>query len=180
LANGGSLDNAQPGLDFFNQVNKAGNYVPVIAKPGTISQGATPIVLAWDYLLFGYKDDPSLNLPNLSVTYPSPTIASMYVQAISAYAPHPNCAKVWMELLHSDEGQLAWMKGYAQGVQQADMEARGVIPADLAAKLPASSAYASAVAPSPSQLNAALTLIKAGWMSTVGVASATATPKPTP
>lgn len=180
LANGGSLDNAQPGLDFFNQLNKAGNYVPVIAKPGTISQGATPIVLAWDYLLFGYRDDKTLNLPNLKVVYPSPTIASMYVQAISAYAPHPNCAKVWMEILHSDEGQLAWIKGYAHGVQQADLESRNVIPADVKAKVPASSAYASAVAPSPDQLSAGNTLITKGWMSTVGVASATATPVPTP
>jgi len=168
LANGGSLDNAQPGLDFFNQLNAAGNFVPVIAKAGTIAQGATPIVLAWDYLAFGDKDTFAGN-PDLEVSYPSPTIASMYIQAISAYAPHPNCAKVWMEILHSDEGQLAWMKGYAHGVQQADLEARGLIPADLAAKLPASSAFASAVAPSPDQLSAAKKLITEGWMTTVGV-----------
>ena len=168
LANGGSLDNAQPGLDFFNKLNQAGNFVPVIAKAGTVAQGATPIVLAWDYNAFGDKDTFAGN-PPLQVTYPSPTIASMYVQAISAYAPHPNCAKLWMEILHSDEGQMAWMKGYAHGVHQADMEARGVIPADLKAKLPASSAYASAVAPSPDQLTAAKKLITAGWMTTVGV-----------
>jgi putative spermidine/putrescine transport system substrate-binding protein len=168
LANGGTLDNAQPGLDFFNQLNQAGNFVPVIAKPGTISQGATPIAFFWDYNAFGYKDAAAGNPPE-TVVYPSPTIASMYVQAISAYAPHPNCAKLWMEVLHSDEGQLAWMKGYAHGVQQADLEARGVIPADVSAKLPASSAFSSAVAPTPAQLTAALTLIKAGWMTTVGV-----------
>ena len=63
--------------------------------------------------------------------------------------PHPNCAKLWMEVLHSDEGQLAWMKGYAHGVQQADMEARGVIPADLKAKLPASSAFCLGGFPHP-------------------------------
>jgi putative spermidine/putrescine transport system substrate-binding protein len=102
----------------------------------------------------------------------------MYVQAISAYAPHPNCAKLWMEILHSDEGQLAWMKGYAHGVQQADLEARGVIPADLAAKLPASSAFASAVAPNPDQLSVAKELITNGWMTTVGVAVNTPTPAP--
>ena len=168
LANGGSLDNAQPGLDFFNQLNQAGNFVPVIAKVGTIAQGATPIALFWDYNVFGYRDTWNGN-PPATVFYPSPTIASMYVQAISAYAPHLNCAKLWMEILHSDEGQLAWMKGYAHGVNQADMESRGVIPATLAAKLPASSAYASAVAPSPDQLTTALNLIKTGWMTTVGV-----------
>jgi len=168
LANGGSLDDVQPGLDFFKQVNEAGNFVPVIAKVGTIAQGATPIVLAWDYNAFGDKDSLAGN-PPLEIVYPSPTIASMYVQAISAYAPHPNCAKVWMEILHSDEGQLAWMKGYAHGVQQADMESRGVIPADLKAKLPSSSAFASAVSPSPDQLSAARDAIKTGWDSTVGV-----------
>ena len=125
-----------------------------LPSSGTIAQGATPIVLAWDYLAFGDRDTFAGN-PPIEVIYPSPTIASMYVQAISAYAPHPNCAKVWMEILHSDEGQMAWMKGYAHGVNQADMETRGVIPADLKAKLPASSAYASAVSPSPDQLSAA-------------------------
>jgi putative spermidine/putrescine transport system substrate-binding protein len=175
LANGGTLDNAQPGLDWFNQLNQAGNFVPVIAKQGTVAQGATPIAFFWDYLAFGYRDEWNGN-PPVDVIYPSPTIASMYVQAISAYAPHPNCAKVWMEILHSDEGQLAWMKGYAHGVQQADMESRGVIPADLAAKLPASSAYASAVSPSPDQLTAATSLIKTGWMTTVGVPIPTSAP----
>lgn len=177
LASGGTLDNAQPGLDFFKKLNDDGNFVPVVAKPGTVAAGATPIVMIWDYLAFGSRDAWNGN-PPVTITYPSPTIASMYVQAISAYAPHPNCAKLWMELIHSDEGQLAWMKGYAHGVNQADMESRGVIPADLKAKLPASSAYASAVAPSPTQLTAALALIKSGWMTTVGVPVPTVTPAP--
>ena len=142
--------------------------MPVIAKVGTLAQGATPIMLAWDYNAFGDKDSLKGN-PPVEVAYPSPTIASMYVQAISAYAPHLNCAKVWMELLHSDQGQLAWMKGYAHGVQQADLESRGVIPADLKAKLPASSAFSSAVSPNPDQLSAARDAIKTGWDTTVGV-----------
>ena len=37
LANGGTLDNAQPGLDFFKKVNAAGNFVPVIAKQATVA-----------------------------------------------------------------------------------------------------------------------------------------------
>lgn len=168
LANGGTLDNAQPGLDFFNQMNAVGNFVPVIAKVGTIAQGATPIALFWDYNAFGYRDSWAGN-PPATVFYPSPTIASMYVQAISAYAPHPNCAKVWMEILHSDEGQLAWMKGYAHGVQQGDLEARSAIPADVAANLPKSAEFSSAVAPNPAQVASAKTLITEGWMKTVGV-----------
>ena len=168
LANGGSLDDIQPGLDFFRQVNEIGNFVPVIAKVKTGAQGVAPIVLAWDYNAF-YDRDFLAGNPPLEIVYPNPTIASMKVQAISAYAPHPNCAKVWMEIIHSDEGQLAWMRGYVHGVHQTDMEARGVIPVDLKAKLPVSSAYASAVAPNPEQLSAAMEDIKTGWDSTVGV-----------
>ena len=56
LANGGSLDNAQPGLDFFKKLNDSGNFVPVIAKPGTIDQGATPITMRWTYNALAHRD----------------------------------------------------------------------------------------------------------------------------
>jgi len=42
LANGGSLDNAQPGLDFFKKLNAAGNFVPVIAKSRHPCAGCDP------------------------------------------------------------------------------------------------------------------------------------------
>jgi len=175
LFNGGTLDNVQPGLDFFSKVNKAGNFVPVIAKKGTIANGSTPIVLGWDYNQLGYRDQLAGN-PAMTVLYPNPTIASMYVQAISAYAPHPNCAKVWMELIQSDAGQLAWIKGYAHGVDQTDMMARGVIPQTVLAKLPTFD-ISTASAPTPDQLSAALKVIEGGWMTTVGAAyPPTATP----
>ncbi len=46
LANGGSLDNMQPGLDFFKKLNEAGNFVPVIAKQATVAKGETPVITA--------------------------------------------------------------------------------------------------------------------------------------
>ena len=38
-------------------------------------------------------------------------LAGVYIQAISAYAPHPNAAKLWMEYLYSDEGQIDLAQG---------------------------------------------------------------------
>jgi putative spermidine/putrescine transport system substrate-binding protein len=177
LANGGSLDDAQAGLDFFKQLNDVGNFVPVVEKVGTLAQGSTPITVAWDYLAFGDKESLAGN-PPVVISYPTPTIGGGYVQAISAYAPHPNCAKVWMEILHSDEGQLAWLRGHASTVHEADMLARGVIPADVLAFLPDPSVLAAAVAPTVDQLTAASALIASGWMTTVGAAQSTATPAP--
>jgi putative spermidine/putrescine transport system substrate-binding protein len=168
LANGGSLDNAQPGLDFFKKLNDMGNFVPVIAKVGTIAQGATPIELAWNYNALGDQQSLAGN-PPITITYPSPSIGGAYVQAISAYAPHLNCAKVWMEIIHSDAGQLAWIKGGASAVSQADMMTRNVIPADVLKTLPDAKILAAAVAPSVDQLKAAKTLITGSWLTTVGV-----------
>ena len=169
LANGGSLDNAQPGLDFFAKLNQAGNFVPVIGKAGTLAQGATPIVIRWDYLALADRDQLKGN-PNVDVIVPKTGIlGGVYVQAISAYAPHPNAAKLWMEFLYSDEGQLIWLKGYGHPIRYNDMAKNNKIPADLAAKLPPAELYAKAVFPKVEQQDAAKKLITEGWDKTVNV-----------
>lgn len=169
IATGGSLDNAQPGLDFFAQLNKAGNLVPVIAKQANVAKGETPIVFRWDYNALADRDALKGN-PNISVVVPpSVVLAGVYVQAISAYAPHPNAAKLWMEYLYSDEGQLGWLKGYCHPIRYNDLAAKGKIPADLAAKLPPAELYAKAVFPTIDQINKAKDLIVKNWDSAVGV-----------
>jgi len=163
LGNGGSLDNAQAGLDFFAKLNQAGNLVPIIAKQASFAKGETPIQLTWDYLALGARDALNGN-PAVEVVLPkSGLYAGMYVQAVSAYAPHPNAAKLWMEYLYSDEGSLLWLKGYVRPVRYDDMVKRNVIPADVSAKLPPASNYAKAVFPDPAQLDAAKKLITGSW-----------------
>jgi len=165
LANGGSLDDAQPGLDFFAKLNQAGNLVPTISNNGLVAKGETPVRITWDYNALSAIDSFAGN-PAAQVVVPaSGRFAGVYVQAISAYAPHPNAAKLWMEFLYSDEGQLLWMKGYCHPIREADMRDRGVIPADLASKLPDVS---GAVFPTVEQLDAAKTLITTNWDSVVG------------
>jgi putative spermidine/putrescine transport system substrate-binding protein len=169
LANGGSLDNAQPGLDFFAKLNEAGNFVPVIAKNATLANGETPIMITWDYLALGARDQLQDNPPVEVVVPKSGVFGGVYVQAISAYAPHPNAAKLWMEHLYSDEGQLIWLKGYGHPIRYADMVKRNVIPPELAAKLPPAELYAKAVFPKIEQLQAARTLITESWDAVVKV-----------
>jgi putative spermidine/putrescine transport system substrate-binding protein len=165
LANGGSLDDAKPGLDFFAKVNKAGNLVPLISNNSLVAKGETPIRLTWDYNALAAVDGYAGN-PKAEVVVPKTgKFLGVYLQAISAYAPHPNAAKLWMEYLYSDEGQLVWMKGYCHPIREADMRARGVIPADLAAKLPDAT---GAVAPSSTQLKNASEVITKQWDAVVG------------
>ncbi|MCB9136009.1 MAG: extracellular solute-binding protein [Anaerolineales bacterium] len=165
LANGGSLDNAQPGLDYFAKLNSGGNLVPLISNNGLVAKGETPIRITWDYNALAAIDSFEGN-PAAQVVVPaSGRFAGVYVQAISAYAPHPNAAKLWMEYLYSDEGQLAWLGGYCHPIREQDMRARGVIPADMLAKLPDVS---GAVFPTVAQLDAAKVLITENWDSAVG------------
>ncbi|HZM21612.1 MAG TPA: ABC transporter substrate-binding protein, partial [Anaerolineales bacterium] len=105
--------------------------------------------------------------PDTEVVIPaSGRFANVYIQAISAYAPHPNAAKLWMEFLYSDEGQLLWLEGYCHPIREADLRDRGVIPEDLLVKLPDVSGV---VFPTLEQLDAARTLIAGDWDSIVGV-----------
>jgi putative spermidine/putrescine transport system substrate-binding protein len=169
VANGGSFDNVQAGLDFFDKLNKAGNFVPLIAVPGTVDSGETPVTVRWDYNAISNRDKSAGN-PNVGVFIPtSGVVAGVYVQAISAYAPHPNAARLWMEFLYSDEGQLIWLKGYGHPVRYADLAARNVIPADIAAMMPPASAYAKAVFPTISQQTAAKEYIAENWDKVVNV-----------
>jgi putative spermidine/putrescine transport system substrate-binding protein len=168
VANGGSLDNIKPGLNYFAKLNKAGNLVPLIAVTGTLASGETPITIEWDYNALANRDSLAGN-PNIQVIVPSSgVVAGVYIQAISAFAPHPNAAKLWMEYLYSDEGQLLWLKGYGHPVRYNDLAKRGVIPADLAAKLPPASAYAKALFPSLDQQAAEGKYIADNWDSVVG------------
>ncbi|MFI5369646.1 MAG: ABC transporter substrate-binding protein, partial [Spirochaetia bacterium] len=76
---------------------------------------------------------------------------------------------LWMEFLYSDEGQLIWLKGYGHPVRYADLAARNVIPADIAAMMPPAAAYAKAVFPTIPQQTAAKEYIAENWDKVVNV-----------
>lgn len=165
LANSGSLDNAQAGLDYFASMNKAGNLIPLISNNGLVSKGETPVRITWDYNALAAVDGFAGNPKASVVIHKTGRFAGVYVQAISAYAPHPNAAKLWMEYLYSDEGQLLWMKGYCHPIRETDLRTRNVIPADLLSKLPDTS---GAVFPTTDQLAKANELITKQWDKVVG------------
>jgi putative spermidine/putrescine transport system substrate-binding protein len=166
FANGGGADNVQPGLDFFKQLNDKGNFVPVIASKATVAAGETPVRITWTYNGLGDKDALA-GKTNITVAVPTTgRFGGMYIQAISAYAPHPNAAKLWMEYIYSDEGQNIWLGGYCNPIRYDDMTKRGVIPADLKSKLPDTT---GAFLPTLDQITKATTAITAGWPTTVGV-----------
>ncbi|MBZ9795024.1 ABC transporter substrate-binding protein [Mesorhizobium sp. ES1-4] len=156
------------GLDFFKKLNAAGNFVPVVGKPATLAQGQTPILINWDYNALAGRDTLKGNPPVDVVVPKSGVVAGVYVQAISAYAPHPNAAKLWMEYLYSDEGQIGWLKGYCHPIRFNDLAKNGKVPADVLAKLPPAESYASAAFPTLDEQGKAKEVISKNWDAVVG------------
>jgi putative spermidine/putrescine transport system substrate-binding protein len=167
LANGGSLNDVGPGIDFFAQLKQAGNFIPVQSTPQTVASGQTPISIDWDYLNLAYvKEFPPANW---KVTVPSDGVyGAYYCQAINASAPHPWAARLWQEFLYSDQGQLLWLKGYSHPARFQDLARRKVVPKNLLAALPAASIYAQVKFASSGQQTKAKALIAQQWPSKVG------------
>lgn len=158
----------EEGLKFFAELNKKGNFVPVTGKSASLAQGTTPIIIAWDYNALSWRDVLAGNPPAEVVIPKTGVVAGVYVQAISAYAPHPNAAKLWMEYLYSDEGQLGWLKGYCHPIRFNDLAKNGKIPQELLDKLPPAAAYEKAIFPTLEQQAAAKEVIAKQWNDVVG------------
>jgi putative spermidine/putrescine transport system substrate-binding protein len=166
LANGGSLDNIQPGIDFFGKLKKEGIFSTVNAKPATIESGETPIVLDWDYLNAGYVSAFAAKGVDWKVSDPTDAlVAGFYDQAISKYAPHPAAARLWEEYLYSDEGQNLWLAGGARPARLVAMQKAGTATTALVAKLPA--VTGTAQFPTDAQTATAKTAVTKNWASAV-------------
>jgi putative spermidine/putrescine transport system substrate-binding protein len=166
IASGGSADDASPGLAFFKKLNDAGNFVPIIAKTANVAAGDSPIRIAWTYNALADKDSLKGNPPITVVVPKSGRFGGMYVQAISAFAPHPNAAKLWMEYLYSDAGQNTWLGGYCNPIRYDDLVAKKTVDTAAQAKLPDTT---GALLPTLDQITKATDVISKGWPTTVNV-----------
>lgn len=162
ILNDGSLDDFQPGIDFFGELNSAGNFLKVDVTPATVASGETPVVFDWDYLNAAYTaDNPDWEV----VVFPDLGYASYYNQAINADAPHPAAARLWQEFLFSDEVQNLYLAGGARPARMDAMTDAGTIDADLAAALP--EVPAETLVPTQEQSDAAGTLLGEKWAAAV-------------
>jgi putative spermidine/putrescine transport system substrate-binding protein len=167
LANGGSLSDVGPGIDFFAQMKKAGNFIPVGTTSQTVATGQTPISIDWDYNNLAYiKEFPAARW---AVSIPSDGVyGGYYAQAINATAPHPWAARLWEEFIYSDQGQILFLKGFGHPARFPDLATRKVLPKSLLAALPPASIYVKAKFASISQLTKAAATISSEWPSKVG------------
>jgi putative spermidine/putrescine transport system substrate-binding protein len=139
LANGGSETNIDPGLKYFDDLNKAGSLTSVAPSKANVEKGEAKIAILWDYNALPMRDDLASKSPAVPITVVIPsdgTTQAPYCHIINKFSAHPNAAKLFREYILTDAVQILQAQKYARPL------VKGIqIPADIAAKFPADSQY---------------------------------------
>lgn len=133
-ANGGSVDNVKPGIDFLAKLHSAGNVQRVEGTTpyAKFLKGEIPI---W----IGYEND-GLKAKHvdgmgdaLEVVIPKEaSVAAPYAISLVKNGPNPNAAKLWLNFIMSEAGQSLFAQGFVRPAVP------GVtLSAEVAARMPA-------------------------------------------
>jgi putative spermidine/putrescine transport system substrate-binding protein len=167
LQNGGSADNIQPGIDFFQKLKAAGNFLSVLPTQATVNSGETPVVLQWSYnnLAWGPAGGSAGNPNWKTVVLPGTALGSYYNQTINADAPHPAAARLWEEYLYTPEVQNLFLASGAYPATLSAMVANKTVDATVLSTV--GEAPANFVQLTADQAGAAATLLAAKWAAAI-------------
>jgi putative spermidine/putrescine transport system substrate-binding protein len=116
FANGGTMDNVKPGIEYLGKLHKAGN---VLRVEGTTPyakflKGEIPIYIGYENdglkakYLDGMGDDVAVVIPKEA------SVAAPYAISLVKGAPHPNAGKLWLNWTMSDAGQTIFAEGFVR------------------------------------------------------------------
>ena len=166
LSNGGSLTNIAPGVSYFENLKKAGNFTTVEGTPATVESGQTPILIWWDYLLASEVQTAD---KNFKIVIPSDGLyAGYYYQAVSAYAPDPAAARLWEEYLYSTEGQNLFLEGATRPIELSTLVSGGTVNKAAYAALPAVPGNSTPLPATIAQQATAGTVVAQQWTNVTG------------
>ncbi|MES1211966.1 MAG: extracellular solute-binding protein [Leifsonia sp.] len=168
LQSGGSADNIQPGIDFFQKLKQAGNFLSTLPTQATVASGETPVVIQWSFNNVGWGPAAgSAGNPNWkTVVLPGTGFGSYYNQAINKDAPNPAAARLWEEYLYTPAVQNLFLAAGAYPAQLAAMKKAGTVDKDVLAKV--GDAPTDFVQLDSDQAAAASALLTAKWAAAIG------------
>jgi putative spermidine/putrescine transport system substrate-binding protein len=168
LQNGGSADDIQKGIDFFQQLKQAGNFLAVTPTQATVASGETPVVIQWSYnnLAWGTAGGSSGNPDFKTVILPGSALGSYYNQAINADAPHPAAARLWEEWIYSPEVQNLYLASGAYPSTLDAMKTAKTVDADVLKTV--GDAPSDFVQLTADQATKAAGLLTSKWASAIG------------
>ena len=164
LANGGSLDNIQPGIDYFADLAAKGYLVNSVSNSAALSTGEAAVTFDWNYNYSGIEAEMAQSAVDLQTIVPSDGVfGNYYAQPITINSPQPNAARLWVEWLLSDDGANSYAKSGAVPARYAAMDAAGTLTQDARDGLPAADTLSQITFPTLDQAAAATELIVDQW-----------------
>jgi putative spermidine/putrescine transport system substrate-binding protein len=137
LANGGSADDIMPGIKFFAELKKSGNFLSTNFTKATTLSGETPLNITWSYNVPSIAAELKANGITFTSAFPSDGVyGGFYGQGVVKGSPHQNCSKLWVEHILSDEGALGYLKGGAMPARYAELVKANKIDAEAMKNLP--------------------------------------------
>jgi putative spermidine/putrescine transport system substrate-binding protein len=110
VANGGSLSDVRPGIEYFRQLKKIGNLSGASTSSSLIATGSIKV-----WFEFSFNAPGTIQMGKQvgkRIAYVKPSDAAVlgtpYVFGVNAKAPHPAAARLWVEyLLSQNKGLVA-------------------------------------------------------------------------
>lgn len=162
VQNGGTLDDFTPGIDYFAELNDAGNFLPVNVTEAAIASGEIKVAFDWSYNNLAVAQ----NVDGWKVTtLPGSIYTSFYNQAVSVDAPHPAAARLWQEFLYSAEAQNLFIVGGAYPVTIQALQDAGTVDTDALDAL--GELDGDLVTPTSEQAEAAAALLAEKWAAAI-------------
>ena len=167
LALGGTLDDVSPAVAWFKKLKEAGNFINVNPTQATVLSGQTKVVFDNAYIAAGVNKDPDFKKSGRTWKLFTPaTLGSTYNSAISAWAPHPACARLWLEYTLGEEGAAIWSVGGATPTLWVWLLKTGRAPAAGVAAIGKSKA--APLKATTDQVTKARAYLKTAWPAAVG------------
>ena len=120
-AMGGSLENFDPGIDFFKKLKANDPIVPKQTSYARVLSGEIPILLDYDFNAYRgkYKDKA-----NVEFVIPAEgTVVVPYVMSLVKSGPNPDKGKKILDHILSDKGQAVWANAFLRPVRASAMSA---------------------------------------------------------
>ena len=133
VALGGSLDNFDPGIEFFKKLKENRPIVPKQTSYARVISGEIPILFDYDFNAYRgkYKDEA-----NIEFVIPTEgTIMAPYIMSLVKNSPQPENGKKILDFIMSDTGQAVWANAFLRPVRASAMSP------ELAAKFLPESEY---------------------------------------
>ena len=118
-AMGGSLDNFDPGINYFKKLAKNDPIVPKQTSYARVLSGEIPILFDYDFNAYRGKYKDKANV--VFVIPQEGTVVVPYVMSLVKNGPNPSKGKRILDFIMSDDGQKVWANAFLRPIRASAM-----------------------------------------------------------